>query len=107
MRVRAINGAGWGPMSEAVPVQVGRSIVITGSREGRTVIVEGATTGLSGREVTPWVRFPGPGDYTAGEAVRVVAADGNFAWQRVIAKKTYVYFRAGEVRSNRVIVQPK
>lgn len=36
--------------------------------------------------------------------VRTVAEDGTFTWQRVTGKKTYVYLRAGEVASNRVII---
>jgi hypothetical protein len=36
--------------------------------------------------------------------VQTVSADGAFTWQRVTGKKTYVYFRAADVRSNRVII---
>jgi len=36
--------------------------------------------------------------------VQRVSADGTFTWQRVTSKKTYVYFRSGDARSNRVII---
>lgn len=109
-RVRALTGAGWGAWSDAVtvvpePPAPEPSIVISGSRSGNAVIVNGVTTGLVGAEVTPWVRFPGPHSYEAGSGVRTVAADGTFSWQRQTRKKIYVYFRAGEVRSNRVIIR--
>ena len=38
------------------------------------------------------------------EAVQLVAEDGTFTWQRETRKKIYVYFRVGELRSNRVII---
>lgn len=106
-RVRALTGAGWGSWSEAVSVTplVAPSIVITGAREGRTVKVTGATTGLAGEQVTPWVRFPGPAGYSAGVEVQTVLPDGSFTWQRRTSKKVYVYFRADDgVASKRVII---
>ncbi len=112
-RVRALTGAGWGAWSEPVstipvPPQPGPSetIVISGSRDGRQVRVEGVTTGLVGAQVTPWFRFPGPGGYAPGSGVRTVDDQGEFTWQRRSGKKIYVYFRADdEVRSNRVIIR--
>ncbi len=109
VRVRALTGAGWGAWSESVtvtpqPPEPARSIVITGAREARSVVVDGIATGLVGERVTPWLRFPGPGRYRAGADVQTVSADGAFTWQRVTGKKTYVYFRADDVRSNRVII---
>ncbi len=111
--VRALNGAGWGawsapstPVTPVAPV-VEQSMVITGSRDGRQVRVDGVTTGLVGIEVTPWVRLPGQAGYAPGSGVRTVDADGEFTWQRKTNKKVYVYFRAGDdVRSNRVIIPP-
>lgn len=111
--VRALNGAGWGPWSEpsasVTPVApvVEQTIVITGSRDGRQVRVDGVTTGLVGIELTPWVRFPGQSRYAAGTGMRTVDVDGEFTWRREAAKKIYVYFRSGgDVRSNRVIIPP-
>jgi hypothetical protein len=108
-RVRALTGAGWGAWSESVtvvpqPPEPARSIMITGSRDGRSVVVDGVTTGLVGERVTPWLRFPGPGRYRAGASVQTVSADGLFTWQRVAGKKTYVYFRAGQIRSNSITI---
>lgn len=108
--VRALNGAGWGPWSAAsdpVTPSAAKSIMITGSREDRTVVVEGTTTGLVGEQVTPWVRFPGPKPYAPGTGVRTVDADGRFAWERQTSKKVYVYFRAEDVKSNRIIISRK
>lgn len=113
VRVRALTGAGWGAWSDAVTVVPGPppppppapSIVITGARDGRLVTVEGMTTGLVGEQVTPWVRFPGPHRYEAGTGVQTVSSDGSFTWQWETRKKVYVYFRADEVRSNRVIIR--
>jgi hypothetical protein len=109
-RVRALTGAGWGAWSSSVsvvpdPPAPEPSILITGSRDGGSVVVSGATTGLVGERVTPWVRFPGPGGYVAGSGVQTVAADGSFTWQWATAKKTYVYLRAEDgARSNRVMI---
>jgi hypothetical protein len=106
--VRALNGAGWGPWSSAsepVIPALAQSIMITGSREGPVVKVVGQTTGLVGEQVTPWLRFPGPKPYAPGTGVRTVDAEGRFAWERQTGKKVYVYFAAGDVRSNRVIIR--
>lgn len=106
-RVRALTGAGWGawsqPSTAVIPAQ--RSIMISGSRDGRQVRVEGVTTGLVGAEVRPWVRFPGQRGFTPGSSVRTVDTEGTFTWQRRTGKKVYVYFRADDdVRSNRLTI---
>ena len=112
-RVRALTGAGWGAWSSPVtvvpePPAPEPSILISGMRDGRSVVVLGETTGLVGEQVTPWIRFPGQTGYSAGVGVRTVAGDGTFTWQRRTNRKTYVYFRASdEVRSNRVIIPAK
>jgi predicted outer membrane repeat protein len=106
--VRALSGAGWSAFSTPSDPVVPRaaSIVITGSREGRSVEVAGDAPGLVGEQVTPWIRFPGPHRYEPGAGVQTVSDDGTFMWQRRTGKKTYVYFRAdGDVRSNRVIIR--
>jgi hypothetical protein len=105
--VRALSGAGWSAFSTPSDPVVPRaaSIVITGSREGRSVEVAGDAPGLVGEQVTPWIRFPGPHRYQPGAGVQTVSDDGTFTWQRRTGKKTYVYFRAGDdIRSNRVII---
>ena len=85
-------------------------MVVVGSRDSadpRIVRVAGQSTGLAGQQVTPYVRFPTQPAYRAGFARPVIAADGTFAWQRTTARKVYVYFTAGGVRSNRVIVRAR
>jgi len=107
-RVRALTGAGWGSWSVPVsvtPVAPAPSMLITGSRDGVEVVVEGVMTGMPREQVTPWVRFPGPHSYEPQPVVRSVSAAGDFTWRRETNKKTYVFFRAGDdVRSNRVII---
>jgi hypothetical protein len=108
--VRALTGAGWGAWSAPVsvtPQPPAASMVITGSRDGDVIVVAGASTGMAGREATPWVRFPGPHSYEPESPVQRVSADGSFTWQRVTGKKTYVYFRSGDARSNRVIISAR
>lgn len=110
-RARALNGAGWGPYSDAstafTPARP--SMLISGSRgEVRSkqgVIVTGSTTGLVGSEVTPWVRLPGLVSYQPGVSVQTVSTDGSFHWARATRKKIYIYFRAEDgTRSNRLII---
>jgi len=113
--VKALNGAGWSSASapsnavvpEAPPVE--KAILITGSRDRAKpsmARVDGSTTGLVGAEVTPFVRKAGQVEFTAGTNVRTVDADGRFTWQRKLGKKFTVYFTAGDVRSNRLVVGP-
>lgn len=108
-RVRALNGAGWGPWSvysDPVTPTPEAAILITGSRDGRYVRVNGTSTGLDGETLTPRIRFPGPQGYRDGFARPRVSAEGTFTWQRSTNKKTYVYFyiEDGGLRSNRVII---
>ena len=106
---RALNGAGWGaystPSNAVTPI--GKSILITGSRDTsdtRYIRVQGTTTDLVGKQVTPYVRFPGQTTHTAGTGIQTVAADGTFTWQRKTGKKTYVYFVHGQTQSNTVTI---
>jgi Fibronectin type III domain len=109
-RARALNGAGWGAASAAsapVTPRAERSLVITGARDAadaRYVLVSGTATGMAGETLTPWIRFPGQASYAAGMARPTVSADNVFTWKRASAKKTYVYFTGGSIRSNRVII---
>ena len=110
--VRALNGAGWGGVSSASsPITpIAASIVITGSRESPEspkIRVTGVTTGLIGQRVTPFVKFPGQQDYTAGVGARLVRSDGTFTWQRTSPRKTYVYFATPSVRSNALTFPPR
>ena len=95
------------------------TITISGERtdvRGRSgIVVDGETQGLvDGTIVRPWVKFAGQTSYTAGVATPAVSVDpstgeGEFTWQRVTGKKTYVYFATedGAVRSTRVVISAK
>ena len=105
--VKALNGAGWSaesaPSNAVTPKATAKpSILITGSRDGSTIRVDGTTTDLTGT-VTPWVRFPGQTRYTEGTA-RPVITDNAFAWSRNANKKAYVYFTQGATKSNTVTI---
>lgn len=110
-KVRALNGAGWGPWSElSAPVtpRDGAAIAITGSRGkgkyARTVRVRGLATGISFDEVQAWLRVRGQSRYQSAGMVQV-RASGSFRWSRVSGKKTYVYFTAEGTKSNRVVIR--
>ena len=109
-RARALNGAGWGIASAAsapVTPRAERSLVITGARDAadaRSIRISGTAIGMAGETVTPWIRFPGQTTYAAGTSRPTVSADNTFTWQRLSAKKTYVYFTGESIRSNRVII---
>jgi hypothetical protein len=104
---KALNGAGWSaesaPSNAVTPKATARpSILIAGSRDGSTIRVDGATTGLIG-SVTPWVRFPGEARYKEGTA-RPAITDNAFTWSRKVNKKAYVYFTQGAIKSNTVTI---
>ena len=105
--VMALNGAGWSaastPSNAVIPKATAKpSILITGSRDGSTIRVDGTTTDLTGN-VTPWVKFPGQTRYTEGTA-RPVITDNAFTWSRRANKKAYVYFTQGAIKSNTVTI---
>jgi len=112
--VRALNGAGWGPLSTPSPAFTPQapptpSIVITGNRaeiKGRPgVIANGVTTNLVGQTVQARVHLSGEIDYYNGSR-RVIDANGEFTWQRKSNMKVHVYFRTldEQVRSNLIII---
>lgn len=107
--VSALNGAGWGPASEAsnVVTPAKKSIVITGSRDGSLIKVVGRTTGLVGTQLTPWVRLSGEPSHEAGTGLRVVTAEGTFAWKRQTGRSGDVYFESGDIRSNVVVFRAR
>ena len=114
--VRALNGAGWGPWSDASdPVtskpRVLTSILITGSRGGVRgkpgVVLTGTSTGLGmGAVLRPRVKLAGEASYTQGTASILVDEAGEFTWQRRTGKKVFVYVKTedGMARSNRVVI---
>ncbi len=110
--VRALSGTGWSPSSapsnavtpEAAPRP---SVVISGSREGKRIVISGQTTGFGmGGTLRPWTRFPGQSTFSEGAATILVNVDGTFEWGRKIGKRVSVYVQTpdGSVRSNAVSV---
>ena len=105
--VKALNGAGWSPASSpsnAVTPQAAPkpSILISGSRTGSTIRVDGTTIDLTGT-VTPWVKLPGQTSFTEGSA-RPTITDNAFTWSRKANKKAYVYITHDTVKSNTVTI---
>lgn len=106
-RVRALNGAGWGPWSSwtsPLTPAPAPTVVITGTRQGPIARVDGVITGWQAATVVPWVRLAGQPRYVEGVSRPVVDDEGRFTWQRRGGKKTYVYVWVGDTRSNRVII---
>jgi hypothetical protein len=91
--------------------QADKSIMIEGTRgnneNANRVYVEGRTTGLAGRTVTPYYRFPGQVGFTAGVGTRTVSELGNFTWQRKTGKRIGVQFRHETIISNSIIIAAK
>jgi YVTN family beta-propeller protein len=107
--VQALTGAGWGatssPSNAVTPRAVPKpSITITGTRDGQRIAVTGTATGLAGKTLRPWIRFPGQTTYTEGTAAFTPRADGTFTWSRKTGKKTYVYIAHEATKSNTVII---
>lgn len=112
--VRALTGAGWGeysaPSNAVVPrgddpAPVTKSILVTGSREGRVVSVIGQSTGLEETSVTPFVKLLGAATFAQGVGTRPVDDRGAFTWQRSTGKRLSVYFTSSGARSNTVTIQ--
>ena len=91
------------------------TIVISGSRDGREVMVEGGVSGMEAyAQVRPMIKLPGETVYTTGRDYvdllpppdGAAAGDTQFNWKRKTNKKIYVYFRTinGESQSKRVII---
>ena len=105
--VKALNGAGWSPASspsntvtpQAAPKP---SILISGSRTGSTIQVDGTTIDLTGT-VTPWVKLSDQTSFTEGSA-RPTITDNAFTWSRKANKKAYVYITHGDVKSNTITI---
>ena len=110
--VKALTGAGWSASSEPSNVVVPRagaerSIVITGTREGKRIVVTGRATEMGmGGMLNPWLRFAGQTSFTQGAATILVTMDGTFEWSRKTGKRVSVYVATpdGSMRSNTVII---
>jgi len=105
--VKALSGAGWGAWSEPSNTVTPRgseamSIVITGSRAGRTVQVSGTTRGIdAGSELVAWARLGTATDFAPGRRPAIVR-DGEFTWQRRASRTIALYFTFEGTSSNRV-----
>ena len=105
--VRALSGAGWGtpsgPSNSVTPQAPPKpSILISGTRDGSTIRVDGTAIDLTGT-LTPWVRFPVQTSYIEGSA-RPAITDNAFTWSRKANRKSYVYFTHGDVKSNTLTI---
>lgn len=89
-----------GPVTPSKP-----SIVIVGSRSRQVISVTGATSGLSGAMVRPWIKPEGQASFAEGIAEVRVTADGSFTWSRKSNKKLRVYFAHEALRSNAITVR--
>jgi len=85
-----------------VAVEARKSILITGTREGRRVKVQGATQGLTASTVVPRYHFAGQPKYKTGIARPTLDATGNFIWSRTTGRTIYLYFAADKTHSNRL-----
>jgi hypothetical protein len=107
--VRALNGSGWGRYSEPsnsvdTPRQPDPAIVITGTREGRLIVVKGEVSGMAdGADLSVWVHLGQRADFAVASRSPSVEA-GAFQWQRRTAKAVEVYVSTsdGAYRSNSV-----
>lgn len=109
-RVRALSGAGWGEWSSASePLTPDTpSILITGTRDDvnpSKIVVNGASEGMAGEVISPWMRRPGQPTFTQGSARVVIKDDGTFTWKRTSRKQIRVYFSDGQTRSNTVRIR--
>ena len=110
--VRALTGAGWSaasdPSNPVVPrASDTRAIVISGSRDGQRIVIEGTATGMGmGGLLSPYVRQAGQPGFTKGSTTILVSMDGTFEWSRRSGKRTSVYVATpdGSMRSNNVTV---
>lgn len=86
---------------------VGQTILVQGSRQGRSVRVVGGSTGLTGERLVAMVQLPGERGHSVGRASPLVTEDGTFTWQRRTGKKLAVFFRTTDesTRSARVVIQ--
>jgi hypothetical protein len=83
------------------------SIVITGARDGRLVIVTGSASGIdAGATLKPWLRVAGQPSFSPGAASISVDEGGRFTWDRRAGKRVTVYVETsdGSLRSNRVAI---
>ena len=80
-----------------------------GKRAPRSVTVVAVSGHLEpGTQVMPMIKLSGQREFTAGSRARTVGPDGEFTWQRKVAKgrTIQVYFTIEPVKSNTVKLRP-
>lgn len=125
--VTALSGAGWSvpsaPSNAVTPLRLRPpTIVITGTRNGGTIVVTGSTTLPAGSTVTPWFRFAGEPAFQPATSRPEVADDGTFTWARRTHRAIAAYVtsdatmsdaavsyavRSYAVRSNTVVIRAR
>lgn len=91
------------PAPEPTPV----TLTITGTREGRTVRIQGTATGLeAGERVRALVSFDGGRTQSPGLREAEVGPDGGFTWFRKAKRAIHVTFQAGATASHPVVSNP-
>ena len=108
-----LQAVGYSPTGQTRAVSIGilavaattPSIVITGTRDGRTVKVRGATKDLTRTTVVPRYHFAGEVTYKTGVARPTIDTSGNFTWSRQAGRTIYLYFAADGTRSNRLVLR--
>lgn len=107
-----LQAVGFSPSGQTRAVSLGvvavaarRSILVTGTREGNRVRVQGVTQGLTASTVVPRYHFAGQLKYKTGIARPTIDATGNFRWTRKSGRTIYLYFAADKTHSNRLILR--
>jgi hypothetical protein len=83
------------------------SILISGSRDGSTIRVNGASTHLAGTTLTTWFQLAGQATYTRGKTLVTVDPEGTFTWSRKANKRISVYVTHVDVKSNTVMIDAR
>ena len=107
--VKALTGAGWSSSSAAsspVIPRAPRAVVITGSRQGAQVTIDGTSTGLDDDPLRVMVRMRGERVYVE-RGIVIPDARGAFTWAMTTGKSVAVYVAGDGVRSKRVVVGPQ
>jgi hypothetical protein len=104
--VQALTGAGWSPASQPSPAVIPtpeRIIIISGTRQGRTVAIQGATQGLSGEQLAVMTRVTGERSFAERGSVSPNSR-GAFSWTTSTGKTLHVYVQGPDLRSNRITI---
>lgn len=88
-----------------------KSLTIEGTRvvrDGKSAIrVTGTSNCLSGQVLVPYIRLVGQTSFFEGSARPTIESDGTFTFFRKGSKRVTIYFKTGDVASNRVVIASK